>query len=208
VTSSQIIKPSHANPILSVGVLADTHIPDRAFELHPDIASTFTGQAVSLILHAGDICAPGVLSELKKVAPVVAVRGNRDWVFHNKLPLVQSLELAGVKVALMHGHGGFLNYLKDKWYYYAEGYRLKRYKRLLLETLPDANVIVFGHTHYAENLQDNGKLLFNPGSACMGWKPGGEPSVGVLRFYNGGQVVGEIIKLNEHHLQDRRWTQD
>jgi putative phosphoesterase len=193
------------SPVLVVGVLADTHIPDRANQLHPDIISVFQTARVELILHAGDICAPGVITQLEQVAPVKGVRGNRDWLFYRKLPLFRELELAGVPVVMTHGHGNFINYCIDKWYYYSEGYRLERYHHFLTRSAPQARVIIFGHTHYAENIWKEGQLLFNPGSACMGWRPGKEPSIGLLRFYSDGQVSGEIIKLDSYHLQARHW---
>jgi Predicted phosphoesterase len=107
------------NPILTVGVIADTHIPDRARELHPLIIPALLEAKVDLILHAGDISGRGVLEELGKVAPVIAVRGNRDWQFMNTLPLLQKVELANVPVVLMHGHGGYVNYLKDKFLFFS-----------------------------------------------------------------------------------------
>src|SRR5512140_1331262 len=102
------------NPVFVAGVVADTHIPDRAPGMHPQVSTALRQAGVSLILHAGDICTPRGLDELRKIAPVEAVRGNRDWSFIPALPLVRRLELGGVVVALMHGHGGFLNYLRDK----------------------------------------------------------------------------------------------
>jgi len=191
--------------VLVVGVLADTHIPDRVNRLHPDIITVFQAAKVDLILHAGDICAPGVITQLEQVAPVKGVRGNRDWVFYRKLPLSRELELAGVPVVLTHGHGNFINYWIDKWYYYSEGYRLERYHKYLTRFAPKARVIVFGHTHYAENIFTGKQLLFNPGSASMGWRPGKEPSIGLLRFYADGQVKGEIIKLDSYCLRARHW---
>jgi putative phosphoesterase len=194
-----------SSPKLIVGVLADTHIPDRVNRLHPDINSVFQAAGVELILHAGDICTNGVISQLEQVAPVKGVLGNRDWVFYRKLPLSLELELAGVPVVLTHGHGNFINYWIDKWYYYAVGYQLERYHRYLARFAPSARVIIFGHTHHAENIWREGQLFFNPGSASMGWRPGKEPSIGLLKFYSDGQVMGEIIKLDSYRLEARHW---
>jgi putative phosphoesterase len=193
------------SPKLIVGVLADTHIPDRVNRLHPDINSVFQAAGVELILHAGDICTTGVISQLEQVAPVKSVLGNRDWVFYRKLPLSRELELAGVPVVLTHGHGNFINYWIDKWYYYAVGYQLERYHHYLARFAPRARVIIFGHTHHAENIWREGQLFFNPGSASMGWRPGQEPSIGLLKFYSDGQVMGEIIKLDSYRLEARHW---
>jgi hypothetical protein len=106
--------PPNIHPLLTVGVVADTHIPDRVGTLHPELIPTLKAAGVGHILHAGDICVPGVLDELSQVAPVTAARGNRD-ILLSSLPLVQNITLEGVEIALMHGHGGLWFYLWDKW---------------------------------------------------------------------------------------------
>jgi putative phosphoesterase len=62
----------------TLGVLADTHIPDRVPTLNPRVIQVFRQAQVSAILHAGDVSVPQVLAELEKIAQVYAVRGNRD----------------------------------------------------------------------------------------------------------------------------------
>jgi hypothetical protein len=192
-------------PLLTVGVIADTHIPDRARALHPQIIPLLEETKVNLILHAGDISGHGVLEELERVAPVKAVRGNRDWLFLNTLPLVLELNLANVPVVLMHGHGGFLNYLRDKYLYMRDGYDFSRYQKKLVKLVPEARVIVFGHTHRIENVVIDGQLWFNPGSASIGFRLGASPSIGVLRFYERGEVKGDVIGLNGFRLQKGTW---
>jgi putative phosphoesterase len=56
-----------------IGVISDTH-----GLLRPEVADAFGG--VGLILHAGDIGTAEILDQLRKIAPVVAVRGNNDTV--------------------------------------------------------------------------------------------------------------------------------
>lgn len=200
-----VIPPPLEPPVLTVGVVADTHIPDRFDELHPQVLDGLRRMGAQLILHAGDISTPGVLKELETVAPVVAVRGNRDWLFRGVLPYARRLELAGVPVALMHGRGGGKNYLRDKFYYIRDGYDLDRYRPTLEGAVPDARVVVFGHTHAQEALWIDGRLLFNPGSAAMGAKRGLKPGMGVLYFYSGERVGGHHISLNGYELSGRRW---
>jgi len=192
-------------PILSVGVVADTHIPDRARELHPKLIPALEAAKVGLILHAGDISTPSVLEDLGHVAPVKAVRGNRDWSFRDSLPLVLHLELAGVPVALMHGHGGWWNYIKDKGRYVFEGYQFDRYRKMVVELAADARVIVFGHTHRVENVKIGGRIIFNPGSANSGYRRGVLPSIGFLHFFAGGEVQGEILNLTGYQNRDGMW---
>lgn len=193
------------NPILTVGVIADTHIPDRARELHPLIIPALLEAKVDLILHAGDISGRGVLEELGKVAPVIAVRGNRDWLFMNTLPLLQKVELANVQVVLMHGHGGLINYIKDKYLSFRDGYQFFRYQKKLVKLAGESKVIVFGHTHRSENVTIDGRLWFNPGSANLGYRRGILPSIGFLRFFDRGEVRGKILKLDGFQLRERVW---
>ncbi len=192
-------------PILTVGVIADTHIPDRVKTLHPGVLPALRAAGVGMILHAGDISRPDVLEELATVAPVKAVRGNRDWLFMDTLPLVQNLTLAGVPVTLMHGHGGWVNYLRDKLYYMRDGYQFERYRQKVVQLAAEARVIVFGHTHHAENLEVDGHLFFNPGSPHFGFSPERQPTMGFLRFYEGGIVRGEILALTGYRLKQGAW---
>jgi len=200
--------------LLIVGVVADTHVPDRATSLHPALIPTLKEKKVDLILHAGDICIPRILEELNQVAPVTAVCGNRDLVFGNKLPHIQKLELAGVPVILTHGHGSWLNYMNDKVHHFFEGYRLERYMNTVrktagvyvnhsLETIP--TVFVFGHTHRPANIWQQGSLLFNPGSPSVFQKVDFRPTLGLLYFSADAKVEGEIIELQGVSLKKRNW---
>ena len=55
-----------------IGVLSDTHgwLPQRAYAELADCGH---------IIHAGDICDPGILDELRTLADVTAVLGNNDY---------------------------------------------------------------------------------------------------------------------------------
>ena len=110
-----------------VGVVSDTHIPDRTRNLHPQFIKALEEHKVNLILHAGDICVPRVLDELREVAPVLAVKGNRDIVFGKDLPISRSLEIEGTKILLTHGHMGMTSYWLDNFPHMLMGYRLDRY---------------------------------------------------------------------------------
>jgi putative phosphoesterase len=195
---------SSEKPVLTVGVVADTHIPDRVDQLHPELLSCLKREQVQLILHAGDICTPEVLKGLETVAPVVAVRGNRDWVFVGRLPLVRNLELGGVPVTLMHGHGGLYSYIKTKIRFLLHGYTFKLLMPVLKQAVPQARVIVFGHSHYAENVWKEERLYFNPGSASHNLNTGAT-SFGLLKFYPSKKVDGAIFPLNGYVIQRGVW---
>ncbi|HMN58753.1 MAG TPA: metallophosphoesterase family protein [Anaerolinea sp.] len=168
---------------LTIGVVADTHVPDRVNALHPALLDGLRAARVERIFHLGDVCVNRVLDELGQVAPVSVVRGNRDWLLKPPPPWTQPLTLNGVKLLLAHGQGDFFTYWFDKVLYVLVGYRFERYRRRLLHSSPDSQVFLFGHTHYPVNRIVDGRLYFNPGSASASFKSGKYlPSYGVLRF--------------------------
>jgi putative phosphoesterase len=181
--------------MITLGILSDTHIPDRRRLLRPGLIPFFQKAGVSAILHAGDVCAPWVLSQLEQVAPVYAVRGNRDWVLLSHLPLSLSLEFAGLQIGLIHGHGRFWRYVKDKGRGMVEGANPERYLKRALAAFPEASVVIFGHTHMPINTWVDGKLAFNPGCACCPGMKHPYPTVGLLHLSDEGKIVGEIIAL-------------
>jgi putative phosphoesterase len=184
-----------------VGVVADTHVPDKTRGLHPALLPALERAGVKAILHAGDISVPRVLRELEQAAPVTAVRGNRDWAFAGQLAWEERLTFAGVPLVLVHGHGTLRQYLWDKWQFWTRGYDLRRYQQTWSH-ITGATVIVFGHTHRAENHWQEGRLWFNPGSASRGT----HPTFGLLRFSALGQVRGEIVALEQGAWINGAWV--
>lgn len=84
------------NDTIRVGVIADTHNL-----LRPEAVEFLTGS--QLIIHCGDICDPTVLTELNRIAPVTAVRGNNDhgdWA--DKLPEYELLPIGTTSVYVIH----------------------------------------------------------------------------------------------------------
>jgi putative phosphoesterase len=179
-------------PVL--GLISDTHIPDRSPQLNPRVLAIFRQAGVQHILHAGDIMTQAVLDELAQVAPVHAVRGNRDSLSLPRLPLILQLEVEGVKIGLMHGHGTLPVYFKDKLYILWNGIQVGRYLKRALETFPEADVILLGHLHMAGVFDLEGKLIFNPGSACYPNPNHLRPSVGLL-YIEAGKARAEIVEL-------------
>ncbi len=185
--------------MLTLGIIADTHIPDRARRLHPQTLEFFEQAGVSEILHAGDICVPRVLAELGKIAPVTAVRGNRDWFRQPRLPLHRTLAYEGVTIGLTHGHLSWRGYLSDKWRYLTRGPQTYRaFAEKALSVFPaDIDVVIFGHNHAPYNKRHGQTLVFNPGSATVPnpLERGLRPSVGLLKI-EGAQVVADICFLD------------
>lgn len=190
---------------IRIGVVSDTHIPDRVNELHPDLISGLREHRVELILHAGDLSTWRVVEQLEQIAPVKAVSGNRDFLLGNKLNRMERFTINGVQIVLTHGHLNFLTYWYDKMQYMVGGYKIGRYLQRLSSAFPTDRVIVFGHSHHAENRWYNGQLFFNPGSASTGdfWER--KTSYGILEIDPQGEIRSWILPLDSAQLVHGRW---
>jgi len=190
---------------MKIGVVSDTHIPDRAAALHPNLIGELQRSTLDLILHAGDISTPAVLKELEKVAPVKAVAGNRDFLFAGNLKKTRNLRIKGVKIVLTHGHLNFLTYWWDKMHYLLKGYNRDRIIHRLASAFPKAKLIIFGHTHRAENYWAGETLFFNPGSVTIGDLWVRSRSYGIIEIGEDGEITSQIVPLTGYELVDRKW---
>jgi putative phosphoesterase len=189
---------------ISIGVLADTHIPHRLATLPTQVPKVFAEAGVSLILHAGDVDEPGALDPLAGIAPTIAVRGNLHLASRSRssphLPYAVVLDVLGQRIVLTHGHGRPHQWLWDK----RRGFircapsaetrdafnaeLLRRNQR----RFPTADVLIFGHSH-RRLLRRVGRTLFlNPGAIAHA--PDESPSVAILTITPGGASV-EFIEI-------------
>ncbi len=162
---------------MRIAVLSDTHGP-RHWKRCPDaVARALTG--VELILHAGDVCTVEVLTELSTFAPVRAVLGNNDGpdVAAWGASETAEFDLAGLPVAMIHDSGPATG----------RGARLQR-------LFPDAELVVFGHSHIPWDEIHSGQRAFNPGSPTdRRRQPVG--TMGLLEVRDGRLVSAEIIAV-------------
>lgn len=194
--------------IITFGVLADTHIPDRAKALPKEIMDTFSMRSVDRILHAGDASSWKVVHALEKIAPVTIVQGNRDFLFGLLVPKHQSLTINGIKLILTHGHRSVLHYLIDKLAYFREGYLFDRYYQQLHRDYPQADVIIFGHTHHQTARWVDGQLLFNPGVAYPCKYNDFKTQYGILSITSEGLIRTEFLgPKNVRRHQNRHFNQ-
>lgn len=146
-----------------VGVVADTHCPEFVDRLPDRVVDVLQG--VQLILHAGDITAAATLEQLERIAPVQAVRGDHDRDL-DLLPRSREVTVEGHKLVVVHGD-------RSRWveepntflWTVSLGY-FHPHRGLpgaLVRRFPDADVIVYGHTHHPESRWVGRTLLFNPG---------------------------------------------
>lgn len=135
--------------MMRIGVLSDTHIPDRAKDIPNQVLRNFKN--VEMIIHAGDLVDLSVLDKLKEICPKVwAVWGNMDsYEVRKKLPEKLVFTIGNYKVGVMHG-SGFPYRLTD----------------LMAKSFKDDEVklIIFGHSHFALNEKIGNVVYFNPGS--------------------------------------------
>src|SRR5690242_18068042 len=81
---------------MRIGVISDTH-----GLLRPEVFAAFN--KVELILHGGDIGSEEVLTGLRTIAPVIAVRGNNDtgrWA--SSIPETNQTEACRRRIFLIH----------------------------------------------------------------------------------------------------------
>ena len=136
--------------MMKIGVISDTHIPDRAKDVPQKILDDFKN--ADMIIHVGDLVDLSVLDRLKTVCNnVKAVWGNMDPdEVRAALPEKEVLKIGHYNVGVMHGYGA-----------------PNRLIELLTSVFKDTNVnlIIFGHSHVPFNEKMEGILFFNPGSA-------------------------------------------
>jgi len=129
-------------------ILADTHLPKRAKDLPAEVWTAV--ESADVVLHAGDWVDVALLDELEARAErVVGVYGNNDGpALRARLPEVARVELGGVRFAVVHETG-------------AKQGREAR----CAAAYPDADVLVFGHSHIPwDTTAATGLRLLNPGS--------------------------------------------
>lgn len=158
-----------------IGLISDTHIPDRARELPKNVISAF--QNVDLILHAGDLTSMEVIDELEKIAPTIAIQGNMDRAAGIILPNAKVIEAEGIKIGIAHG----------------EVYpRADTQQLLYLAKQLDADILVTGHSHQPKIEQIDGVLLLNPGSPIV---PRLSDRTVMLLEINNKDVDVEVVKI-------------
>ena len=159
---------------MRLGIISDTH-----GLLRPEVFELFRG--VDRILHAGDIGSLDLLTELEAVAPVSAVYGNTDDLeIRARVPEVARLELEGVSFVVVHGHQ----------------LGVPTPERLVAR-YPDAEVIVFGHTHKPVlTMVDQVVTVMNPGGA--GARRFSLPaSAGIMELEAGLPPRARLVPLTE-----------
>ena len=133
---------------MHVLLLADTHVPRRARDLPADVWAAV--ERADVVLHAGDWVEEDLLDRLAaRARRLVACVGNNDGPgLRARLPVVAHVELAGVRVGVVHETGP------------AAGR-----ERRCDDEHPGLDLLVFGHSHIPwDTTTPRGMRLLNPGS--------------------------------------------
>jgi putative phosphoesterase len=158
---------------MRLGIISDTH-----GLLRPEVFDVF--RAVDHILHGGDVGPSAILTDLEALAPVTAVYGNTDGpALRSRLPQVAAVRLDGFDIVVTHGD------------------QLGSPTPVgLHEAFPDAEIIVYGHTHQPHlELVDRTVTVMNPGSA--GPRRFSLPvSVGIVELEPGIPPRARIVNLS------------
>jgi putative phosphoesterase len=130
-----------------VAVISDTHLGARRPELPPACAELIAG--ADLAIHAGDFSSLEALAGMRTLhTPLHAVHGNVEApAVMRELPETLAVGVEDVRIAVIHDAGP------------AAG-RLAR----LRTRFPDADAVVFGHSHVPLLEAEDGFQIFNPGS--------------------------------------------
>jgi putative phosphoesterase len=117
-----------------LGLISDTHglLRDQAVRAL---------QGSDLIIHAGDVGDPGILDQLRTLAPVVAIKGNIDK--DSALPKTALTSASSYTIYVLHD----LNQLD------------------LDPAAADIHIVISGHSHKPVAATRDGVLFINPGSA-------------------------------------------
>jgi putative phosphoesterase len=154
-------KPDHH----VIGLISDTHGLIR-----PQALDALRG--VDLIIHAGDIGKPEVITALKAIGRVLAIKGNNDrGVWAGRLPDTKLVKSGGINIYVIHN-------VKDLSFDPA----LRGY-----------DAVISGHSHKPSVSVRNGVLFINPGSA--GPKRFTLPTAVGKLFIRNKQLHADIIEL-------------
>jgi len=158
-----------------IAVVSDTHMPRGPRRL-PGRCVELCSSA-DLIIHAGDFSEPSVHREIAQLGRLVAVHGNVDTAeLQRELPESASVEAGGATIAVIHDAGP------------ATG-RLRRMRA----RFPDADAVVFGHSHMPVHEAEGGLQIFNPGSPTERRRAPAH-TMGIAEAVD-GRVTFELVEL-------------
>ncbi|WBB69806.1 metallophosphoesterase [Micromonospora sp. WMMD812] len=162
-------------------ITADTHVPKRARDLPAPLWAAI--DEADAVLHAGDWVDESLLDAmLARSRRLIGVYGNNDGPrLRARLPEVARVDLDGLRVAVVHETGA----------------RTRREERCAAR-FPDADLLVFGHSHIPWDTRAPGGLrLLNPGS------PTDRRSQPYATYLTARVATGRLDRVELHRLPPR-----
>ena len=159
---------------IRIGLLADTHLSAPEAQFRARVAACFAG--TDLILHAGDLTELGVLAAFGDRV-VHAVHGNMCApAACQALPRKKTICAGRWTIGLIHRAGNSYDF-----------------EELLLDEFPEADCIVYGHTHRPVCHRLGRTLLVNPGSFSGTGRYGAPGTYAILEA--GDQLIGRLHEV-------------
>ncbi|PWF45527.1 metallophosphoesterase family protein [Massilia glaciei] len=151
--------------MVRIGVISDTHAQLRH-------EATFFLQGSDYLIHAGDICDPGILDQLRAIAPLTVVMGNNDkGAWADRLKETEFLQIGATLIYVIHDIA-----------------------RLDIDPVAaGVHAVVAGHSHKPRVEERDGVLFVNPGSA--GPRRFTLPIAVAQIIVDGGSLSARIVEL-------------
>ncbi len=164
---------------IKILVVSDSHGNNGNIRKAIELESPF-----DYLVHCGDVEGPrSVVAPEDAAFAVKVVRGNCD--FGNNLPVEEVFKAGFFNVWVTHG---------DKYNVKYEE-KLEQLKKAAIDRCAD--IVFFGHSHYAEivNDKENGILLVNPGSIGNPHTNAGKVTYAVVKVTEDYEIIPEIKEL-------------
>jgi putative phosphoesterase len=153
--------------MIKIGILSDTHLYEVTYLFRQQCAEAFTG--CDMIIHAGDLVDVSILSVFKGKT-VHAVHGNTcNRLTRMSLPAERTFFAGKFQIAVTHGTGSVHN-IEER----------------VFDRFPQADCIVFGHSHRPICRKFGSTLMINPGSFQATGRYGASGSYGLLQVDQNG----------------------
>lgn len=161
---------------IKIGILSDTHLVGPNDDFRKQAAACFVD--ASIILHAGDLTDTSIL-EVFRNKEVHAVHGNMcHAATRATLPCKKEIQAGAFRIGLIHRVGNTYDF-----------------EQLLYDEFPEADCIVYGHTHRPVCRWIGSVLLINPGSFMSSGRYGSPGTYALLEV--GERLTGTIYEVRK-----------
>ena len=164
--------------MIKIGILSDTHIPACTQTFRRQVQIAFAD--CDIVVHAGDLTDYSILAAFEGKT-VHAVHGNTcNVATQQALPHTKIIRVAGFSIGISHGAGPLAT-IEDR----------------LWGLFPEADCIIFGHTHVPLCTWHGSVLFINPGSFRFSSSSGAPATYAILTLEKSG------MKAKLHTLSGR-----